>query len=112
MHSLCTNINTGQHTQQSLFEPFPVASLTPVQGKKVTLDFQGGSITSDAGVLLLSETESRTGIISLLANCTPIPVDLLQLRTLSLSFWRSVSTRSPAVTRMAMTAIPCAMTLP
>ena len=68
MHSLCTNINTEQHTQQSLFEPFSVACLASIQGKKVTLDFQGGSITSDAGVLLLSETESRTGIISTLAN--------------------------------------------
>ena len=73
MYSLCTNITTGQHTQQSLFELFPVASLAPVQGKKVTLDFQGGNTTSDAGVLLLRETESRTGIISTLVRCISDP---------------------------------------
>ena len=38
-------------------------------GKKVALDFDGGNITSDAGVLLLSETESQLGIISMLTQC-------------------------------------------
>jgi hypothetical protein len=38
-------------------------------GKKVALDFDGGYITSDAGVLLLSETESQLGIISMLNKC-------------------------------------------
>lgn len=69
MQSLSFNILTEQYTQQPLFSDYTVATLTPIQGKKVSLDFQGGNITSDAGVLLLSETESMTGIISTLANC-------------------------------------------
>ena len=38
-------------------------------GKKVALDFDGGNITSDAGMLLLRETESQLGIISMLTKC-------------------------------------------
>jgi|GEM_PF-3555806 len=34
-------------------------------GKKVALDFDGGNITSDAGMLLLRETESQLGISSM-----------------------------------------------
>ena len=37
-------------------------------GKKVALNFDGGNITSDAGVLLLRETESQLGIISILTQ--------------------------------------------
>jgi len=35
----------------------------PVNGKKVFADFDGGQISSDAGALLLKETEQRVGII-------------------------------------------------
>lgn len=42
---------------------------TPVHGKKVQLDFNGGSVTSNAGILLLSETEKRVGIIDLVVSC-------------------------------------------
>jgi hypothetical protein len=63
------NIQTASPSQQPLFSDFPSFALAPVQRKKVSLDFQGGSITSDAGVLLLSETESQTGIIATLAKC-------------------------------------------
>jgi len=35
-------------------------SIAPVSGKKVAIDFNGGSVSSDAGVLLLSETERQT----------------------------------------------------
>ncbi len=34
-----------------------------VAGKKVIMDFDGGAVTSDAGLLILRETERRTGII-------------------------------------------------
>ena len=37
--------------------------LTPVKGRKVIADFDGGQISSDAGVLLLKETEQHLGII-------------------------------------------------
>jgi hypothetical protein len=37
--------------------------LSPVKGKKVIVDFDGGQISSDAGALLLKETEQQVGII-------------------------------------------------
>jgi len=40
-----------------------------VSGKRVEIDFNGGNVTSDAGVLLLREIEGQTGIIDSLACC-------------------------------------------
>ena len=37
--------------------------LTPVKGKKIIADFDGGQISSDAGTLLLKETEQQVNII-------------------------------------------------
>jgi len=50
--------------------PLPI-QLTgrPVSGKNVTLDFKGGNVTSDAGVLLLHEIERQTGLIDSLSAC-------------------------------------------
>ena len=39
-----------------------------VSGKKVTADFTGGDVTSDAGVLVMRETANRIGIIEQLAQ--------------------------------------------
>ncbi len=36
----------------------------PIAGKKVQADFDGGELTSDAGVLVLRETEARVGVIA------------------------------------------------
>ncbi len=36
----------------------------PIAGKKVQADFDGGEITSDAGVLTLRETEAQVGIVA------------------------------------------------
>jgi hypothetical protein len=44
----------------------PFASIS---GKKVEADFDGGTVTSDGGVLFLRELESRIGIIQRLAGC-------------------------------------------
>lgn len=41
----------------------------PVCGKKIVIDFKGGKITSDAGVLVLSEIEGQTGLIDSLSAC-------------------------------------------
>lgn len=41
--------------------------LPSVRGKKITADFEGGIVTSDAGLLLLRETERKIGIINRLA---------------------------------------------
>ncbi|MBF2052214.1 MAG: transposase, partial [Candidatus Sericytochromatia bacterium] len=43
-----------------------------VQGKNgepLTVNFEGGALTSDAGLLLLKEADSRLGLISRLAAC-------------------------------------------
>jgi len=69
MQSLQQNIITPQSTQQTLFSYNSVSSIAPVMGKKVALNFDGGNITSDASVLLLRETESQLGIISILTKC-------------------------------------------
>ena len=69
MQPLQPNIVTPQSTQQTLFSYNSASAIAPVMGKKVALDFDGGNITSDAGVLLLSETESQLGIISMLTKC-------------------------------------------
>ena len=47
-----------------------------VRGKNVTIDFDGGVVTSDAGLLLLRETERQAGIIDRLVRCIPDNRDL------------------------------------
>lgn len=69
MQPLQPNIVTSESTQQTLFSYNSASAIAPVTGKKVALDFDGGNITSDAGVFLLSETESQLGIISMLTKC-------------------------------------------
>ena len=69
MEPLEANIVIPENTQQTLFSYDSASSVAPVKSKKVAIDFQGGSITSDAGVLLLSETESKVSIISGLSKC-------------------------------------------
>lgn len=39
-----------------------------ISGKKVEIDFDGGEVSSDAGILLLKETESEIGIINKVAE--------------------------------------------
>ena len=68
MQPLQPNIVTSESTQQTLFSYDSASAIAPVMGKKVALDFDGGNITSDAGVLFLSETESQLGIISMLTQ--------------------------------------------
>ena len=38
-------------------------------GRQVVADFAGGTLTSDAGGLLLREVEARTGLLAKLAGC-------------------------------------------
>jgi hypothetical protein len=47
--------------------------LSPVSGKPVQVAFDGGRLTSDAGVLLLAEIERRLGIAERLARCLEDP---------------------------------------
>jgi len=47
--------------------------LSPVAGKPVHVAFDGGRLTSDAGVVLLAEIERRLGIAERLARCMADP---------------------------------------
>ena len=47
--------------------------LSPVAGKPVHVDFDGGRLTSDGGVLLLAEIERKLGVADRLARCIEDP---------------------------------------
>jgi hypothetical protein len=59
--------------------PF-LPSLSPVAGKPVHVAFDGGRLTSDAGVLVLAEIERRLGIAERLARCLEDPRDPVRVR--------------------------------
>ena len=48
--------------------------LSPVAGKPVRVAFDGGRLTSDAGVMQLAEIERRLGIAERLAGCIEDPL--------------------------------------
>ena len=52
--------------------PF-LPGLSPVGGKPVHATFDGGRLTSDAGVLVLAEVERRLGLAERLARCVEDP---------------------------------------
>ena len=54
--------------------------LSPVAGKPVHVAFDGGRLTSDAGVLVLAEIERRLGIAERLARCLADPRDPARVR--------------------------------
>ena len=49
--------------------------LSPVGGKPVHVAFDGGRLTSDAGVLVLAEIERKLGVAERLACCIEDPRD-------------------------------------
>ena len=51
----------------------PLAGLSPVAGRSVKACFDGGALSSDAGVLVLREIESRLGVAERLARCLDDP---------------------------------------
>lgn len=51
----------------------PLPGLSPVAGKAIIARFDGGQISSDAGVLVLREVEQRLGIAERLAACIDDP---------------------------------------
>ncbi len=69
MQSLEQNIITSESTQQTLFPYDLASSIAPVKRKNVAIDFMGGSITTDAGVLVLREVESQVKVIKMIAGC-------------------------------------------
>ena len=69
--------------------------------RKVKARFDGGKITSDAGVLLLREVERGTGLIAGLAECFRDHRDpAVDRTTRSRSCWGSASTDSVWGTRI------------
>jgi len=44
-----------------------------LKNKKITADFNGGSLTSDAGALLLRELDKHLGLIDVINRCIPDP---------------------------------------
>ena len=51
----------------------PLPGLSPVGGKVVVARFDGGCLSSDAGVLVLREIEQRLGVAERLAGCIDDP---------------------------------------
>lgn len=51
----------------------PLPGLSPVAGKSIVARFDGGQLSSDAGVLVLREIEQRLGIAEQLATCLDDP---------------------------------------
>src|SRR6478735_11645543 len=47
--------------------------LSPVSGKPLLVTFDGGRLTSDAGVLVLAEIERKLGVADRLARCIEDP---------------------------------------
>ena len=53
----------------------PLPGLSPVAGRPVKACFDGGTLSSDAGVLVLREVEGRLGVAERLARCLDDPRD-------------------------------------
>jgi hypothetical protein len=53
----------------------PLPGMSPVNGKVLTARFDGGSLSSDAGLLELREVERRLGVAERLAACIDDPRD-------------------------------------
>ncbi len=51
----------------------PLPGLSPVAGRSVQACFDGGSLSSDAGSLVLREVEGRLGVAERLARCLEDP---------------------------------------
>ena len=51
----------------------PLPGLSPVGGKSIVARFDGGCLSSDAGVLVLREIEQRLGVSERLAGCIDDP---------------------------------------
>ena len=46
-----------------------------VKGRRIVADFDGGRLTTDAGILLLREVDRRIGLIDAINDCIPDPRD-------------------------------------
>ena len=46
----------------------PNIQLPEVNGKPIFIDFEGGALSSDAGILMLKQVEQQIGLVKSLAN--------------------------------------------
>src|SRR5471030_2720413 len=67
-HHAATECAPAMTDGNEVFSDFPA-----VGGKSVRLAFDGGRLSSDAGVLLLAEVERKLGIAERLARCVADP---------------------------------------
>jgi len=99
----------------------PLLGLSPVSGKKVIAKFDGGLLSSDAGVLLLREVEQKLRIAERLAGCLHDPrnpalvthplSDIVRFRLLMIAAGYedgndAGATRSDPLFKMALDAAP------
>ena len=63
-----------------------------IHGKKITADFKGGVVSSDAGLILLRETERRASIIGRLSCCID---DYRDPRYIDIGYDSGKSTKEP-----------------
>lgn len=76
MNSISDNqTNLFNDNQVKSKEPEKPLSLSSIQNQSVLLDFDGGQVSSDAGLLLLKEAERQIGIIKALAEVIHDPRD-------------------------------------
>jgi hypothetical protein len=59
-----SQVNSHYDTSDSI-----LSRLSLPHGKDISLDFSGGNVTSDAGVLLLGELDARIGLTQIIASC-------------------------------------------
>lgn len=76
----------------------PLSSLSPVSTEPIVARFDGGHLSSDAGVLVLREIAERLGIEERLASCIDDPRDQSQVH------------HTLAAMRTATTPRPCGLT--
>lgn len=81
MHQAMENIINNQVDTSALNKTVnsPIL-LRNVQDKPVSLDFNGGFLSSDAGVLLLGEVEQQIGLIRAMAEAIPDSRDVRYVR--------------------------------
>lgn len=68
MNSFSKKISPNQDKSQDRNRQMTLP-LTEISSKKVEINFNGGALSSDSGVLLLRETEAQIGILDRIASC-------------------------------------------
>src|SRR5690348_3194406 len=86
----------------------PLFSFPAVEGKTVTAAFDGGRLSSDGGVMLLSMAERRLGVAERLARCLPDRRDRSRIAHTIADMIRGRRLRSAAAMRTPTTSTRCA----